>query len=157
MWCFSGSYLMRGCLAEVEHERMFGWEQTRWCFSGSCLVKWHVIFCWNRRLGGHNGDIQKEYRYNRTDSRQHLALVCLAGIPWISPCCQWQHSDIGSPCFLHQSSFIVTSKREMYQRTSGGVLAASCCFWVLVPMLSLVVSSGSSHCCWFMFGVLLVD
>jgi hypothetical protein len=39
----------------------------------------------------------------------------------------------GSPCYS-LLIIVMTSKGEMHQRTSGGVLAASCCFHGLRPI-----------------------
>ncbi|XP_076793102.1 UPF0235 protein C15orf40 homolog isoform X4 [Arvicanthis niloticus] len=44
-----------------------------------------------------------------------------------------------------RKSDVVLDKREMHQRTYGGILAAACSFHRLTSWQNLAVSSGSSH------------
>lgn len=71
----------------------------------------------------------------------------------------WWYSCIGSPCFLCESSLVMTSWRKTYTKECHLVL-----FWVLLSasadscradQQNLLVSSRSIHCYWFIFSVFL--
>jgi hypothetical protein len=82
-------------------------------------------------------DVGKSISITQQTVNDTLALVCLAMLCW---------------------SLLVMTCREKHQRTSHGILAASWWFsWLVSIQWSLVVSSGSNHCYWFVFGVCWLD
>jgi hypothetical protein len=95
-----------------------------WCFSGSCWV----VFCLSRCLRGHMM-LGKSISVTQQTVNDALALVRPAGLHWSSLTMLWHWSAL-----LPFLSFFVISQREKHQRTSGGVLAASCRFGGLVPI-----------------------
>jgi hypothetical protein len=104
------------------------------------------MFCWSRHMRGcfvesDLCNVWKEYKQNPTNT-------------------EWG-SCIGSPCNPSQvlADFcLLWLYREKHQRTSCGIFAAFWHFLGLMPIhWSLVVSSRSSKCYWFVFGVCQLD
>ena len=80
---------------------------------------------------------EKSVRITQQTVDNALALVHLATLCWppqgfTEAGLRWRCSCTGSPCFLCWSSLVMTPWRKTHQRTSGGVLAASCHFRGLV-------------------------
>ena len=126
---------------KLSYERRFCWSRhvkggllraDIWCFSGSCLGKGHVGFCWRRCLRGHmtfgKGISITQEIVDDAVPLVHLDSLCWSSLDIADTGLHWWQCDIGLPCLLCWSLFVVTLQREIHQRTSHDIPAASCHF-----------------------------
>jgi hypothetical protein len=101
-------------------------------------------------------DIWKGYKYNSTDSKQCcVALVPLATLCWSwlgfadTGLC-WHCCGISSPCLLHGSLlWHPIEKHTEHLLVMFQWLLVTSADWADCHQQSLMVSSGSNCCCWF--------
>ena len=112
---FSGKRHMRRCFAKAYMCEDFFLRRDMWCFPGSYLIKGHVTFCWSSHFGGHL-NFGMNVSINQQAVVNALALVCLADLSWTSLMLVFIDNTLALVCLDFFSDLLLLLNREKHTK-----------------------------------------